>query len=176
MKYNTDKFTHGLIPHYERIFAPIKDKKIKLLEIGVLGGGSLKYWSDYFTDSVVVGIDINLPSIVFPSNVIVRKCNQNDSVAIEALAEEFGGFDVIIDDGAHFKKETENCFNILWKHVAPGGYYVIEDWAVGYWRNQSRYVGMTETITSIVERTPELGIISSNVIFNNHSIALFQKG
>ena len=46
----TDKFGWhaALLPVYERIFAPFRDRDISLLEIGTDGGGGLRMYADYF--------------------------------------------------------------------------------------------------------------------------------
>jgi len=50
------KWSH-YFPVYEKHFAPLRDKPIKLLEIGVLNGGSLEMWRKYFhPDSVIVDL------------------------------------------------------------------------------------------------------------------------
>ena len=36
-------------------------------------------------------------------------------------------WDIIIDDGGHYKDLMEISFATLWQFVAPGGYYIIED-------------------------------------------------
>jgi len=44
---------------YEKHFKALTEKPIKMLEIGILNGGSLQMWKKYFhPDSVIVGIDI----------------------------------------------------------------------------------------------------------------------
>ena len=40
--------------------------------------------------------------------------------------------DVIIDDGAHHNSINAGCFKYLFKHVAPGGVYIIEDLNTAY--------------------------------------------
>ena len=179
MQYDSDKLTNGLIFDYLIIFDAFKKKKIKLLEIGIFKGGSLQYWADYFThpETQIVGIDLNIPDITFPENVIVRQCDQNDSESLEALAKEFGGFDIIVDDGAHFRRETENCFRVLWDFVPPGGYYVIEDWAAGYWEDQPSYAGMVELITELIHKTPEIKVAGFNIVLSKgKALAFFRKG
>ena len=57
--YKTDKLEHGYIEIYESYFRSLKDKKLKILEIGIADGKSLLTWSDYFKNSVIVGIDIH---------------------------------------------------------------------------------------------------------------------
>ena len=36
----------------------LKKKKLKILEIGVSDGSSIKAWSEYFKSSLIIGIDI----------------------------------------------------------------------------------------------------------------------
>ena len=49
--YKTDKLEHGYIEIYESYFNQIKDKELKILEIGIADGKSLLTWSDYFKNS-----------------------------------------------------------------------------------------------------------------------------
>src|SRR3954467_8842795 len=59
--FATDKSSwgHDYLGFYEAHFAPLRYKPIKLLEIGVAGGGSLKVWENYFLEGTIVGADIN---------------------------------------------------------------------------------------------------------------------
>ena len=57
--YKTDKLEHGYIEIYESYFNQIKDKKLKILEIGIADGKSLLTWSDYFQNSKIIGVDIH---------------------------------------------------------------------------------------------------------------------
>ena len=45
---------------YERLFAPMRDSPVRLLELGVQNGGSLDIWSQFFPNAeAIVGCDIN---------------------------------------------------------------------------------------------------------------------
>ena len=62
--------------------------------------------------------------------------NQADRTVMEAiLAREFPGRDLnlIVDDASHFYAEARDAFNISFPYLAPGGHYVIEDWAWAHW-------------------------------------------
>ncbi len=48
------------------------------------------------------------------------------------MIEKVGGFDVVIDDGGHYMKPQQESFRVLFPHVRPGGYYIIEDVATSY--------------------------------------------
>ena len=64
----SDKLTHGYLSFYEDLFAAIRARPIRLLEIGVggfeqpddpsFGGHSLRMWRDFFPDAQIVGLDI----------------------------------------------------------------------------------------------------------------------
>ena len=179
MIYNTDKIANGLMENYKTLFSPLQYKKINFLEIGVLEGESLHYWNDYFRhpETVIVGLDLNLPEVEFGDRVKVFECNQNDNERLAFIAEKYGPFDIIIDDGSHFRKETENCFRLFFPYVTVGGYYVIEDWAAGYWRDRPLYGGMVEFINDIIAQIPELSICESRIILEkNKALAFFRKG
>ena len=49
---------HNLGPVYEEAFAPLRLEPIKLLEIGVQGGASIKSWLEYFPSAQIYGIDL----------------------------------------------------------------------------------------------------------------------
>lgn len=59
-KYITDKGDgHSYLPVYDQLFAPFKDKKCNVFEIGHSAGGALRLFDDYFThpETRIVGID-----------------------------------------------------------------------------------------------------------------------
>ena len=56
---NSHKWPH-YYPIYERVFSKLRLEPIKLLEIGVYKGASLRVWHNYFhSGSTVVGIDVD---------------------------------------------------------------------------------------------------------------------
>ncbi len=66
-KFDTDKNSrHTYLKHYDELFYPLKDKKIKMLEIGVHTGGSIMLWNKYFKDCTVFGMDINYSMVTHP--------------------------------------------------------------------------------------------------------------
>jgi hypothetical protein len=36
-------------------------------------------------------------------------------------------FDYIVDDGHHYQEHQQVSLGVLFEHVKPGGYYIIED-------------------------------------------------
>ncbi len=59
LKYDTDKAVHThYLRNYEHYFGDLRDKEIRLFELGVKEGGSLYLWRDYFERGLIVGLDI----------------------------------------------------------------------------------------------------------------------
>lgn len=126
MIYNSDKEEKGLFNVYDRLF---KEHNVSgtLLEIGVYQGGSLKYALD--RGFRVVGIDVNTSSVC-PEGADFHLINQGDPEALKKLSEQYGGWDVVIDDGCHIAPFVEASFDTLWPLTRK--MYVIEDWEVVY--------------------------------------------
>ena len=188
-EYETDKIQHNFIPYYERILGHLKDTPTRVLEIGVFMGGSCLLWSDFFAhpESKIIGLDIHLPDISDdPSRwrkVILEICDQNDIQRLEQIVTDFGPFDVIIDDASHRYRETLTCFQHLINHVKPEGYYVIEDWAVGYFKEAQHIYGdpsgktMVDLVTDITQDAPAMGLSGIEIILDDFkSLAFFRKG
>lgn len=132
--YDTDKSEH-YIARYERAFASLRDKPVRLLELGVKTGGSLQMWADFFPHGEIVGLDLN-PAEVRHDRIHVHLGYQQDVEVLDQISSEHApqGFDIIIDDASHLGEHTAASFAALYsRHLVPGGIYVLEDWGTGYW-------------------------------------------
>jgi len=130
----TDKGTvhnqrHGYTKEYELRFEPYRDKPIRVLEIGVKAGASIKTWLEYFINmELLVGVDINEYCRSWEQGVTrIEIGDQADPNFLKMLVDKYGKFDIIIDDGGHHMHQMQISFNYLWPMVNPGGIYVIED-------------------------------------------------
>lgn len=124
---------HGYAPHYDLFFTTMRDSPIKLLEIGVGGGESIRLWLDYFPNAKVFGVDK-----VHDTNPW-NKPGENDRYTFingDQSCETFWGcfladygdaWDVIVDDGSHVSSDIMASFRCLWPSVKSGGLYCIED-------------------------------------------------
>ena len=114
-------------PIYEELFSPLRAARLALLEIGIAAGNSLRAWCDYFPAARVHGIDLRIPPGEFPERVTMHEGDQSDIAFLRRVATAHGPFDVIIDDGSHKPDHWFASWRALAPHLAPGGYYVIED-------------------------------------------------
>lgn len=141
VKYGGDKLEHGYTEHYQRIFSPIRKKKLVVLEIGVggfddpnAGGESLRMWRDFFPNSGIYGIDIFDKHGIDGGRIKTFKGDQSSAEFLNGLVAEIGRPDIIIDDGSHQNPHVIASFNILFPHLADNGMYAIEDLYSSYWK------------------------------------------
>ena len=124
--WKTDK----ILPHqYFQAYARIAGElgpSARVCELGVLGGESLWMFRGLFPLGSVTGVDSNPDSIWPPGTVKVVALH--DDPALPGVLR--GPFDLIVDDGCHQGDVVQRSFALLWPLVRPGGYYVVEDWAV----------------------------------------------
>ena len=149
VKHNTDKSSvlHDYLFKYEKYFPFDRFDKLKILEIGVLNGSSLKTWEEYYENSEIIGIDINPDCKQYEKNRIrVEIGSQYDAEFLKMIGEKYGPFDLILDDGSHLNKHVIFSFKELWKYVKPHGLYVVEDAVTSYWPDYGGSPTGSETI------------------------------
>lgn len=126
----SQKYAH-YIPLYEWHFEPIRATARTVLEIGVLGGGSLAMWREYFPNAMIYGLDID------PDANRIKQLNPwLDRVEImigsifdhEVLANLASRqWDVVIDDGPHFTRQQIETAKALLPSIQTPGVYWVED-------------------------------------------------
>jgi hypothetical protein len=130
--YAVDKGSQGhnyINRVYENLLAHNKYNIKKFVEIGVYQGNSLRMWRSFFDgDTKIVGVDADIPTVkrgVDGCELIL--CDQTNNLDLKALSEKIKGADVILDDGCHKMEAQQKSLAILFKSLAPGGTYIIED-------------------------------------------------
>ena len=113
---------------YEKHFARFRGKSPVMLEIGVLGGGSLQMWKEYFGPGTqIVGLDINPKCKKFEEDGIdVVIGSQDDEAVLDDLLERYA-FDIVLDDGSHQMDHLNATFSHLYTAISPNGVYLLED-------------------------------------------------
>jgi hypothetical protein len=137
-RYDTDKAVHThYLRNYEHYFGGLRDREVRLFELGIKEGGSLYLWRDYFERGLIVGLDVEPVQLDDASGRIrTYQGMQQDTALLDRIARENApeGFDIIIDDCAHIGVLARASFWHLFEHhLKSGGVYIIEDWGTGYW-------------------------------------------
>lgn len=119
--------------HYFEIYQKHLEKyrhcDVRVLEIGVLGGGSLRLWREALgTKCRVWGVDID-PECVKHETTWCRVFvgDQGDVGFWRRIVEEIEAVDIVIDDGSHVPEDQIITFEQTWEMLRPGGVYICED-------------------------------------------------
>ncbi len=147
------KWSH-FFPIYEQHLSSFVNRPVRVLEIGVLGGGSLQYWKKWFGPSArIVGVDIDerCAEYVEPQ-ISVEIGSQNDVEFLRGVAERHGPFDVVIDDGSHTPSDVITTFECLYPLLAERGVYLVEDIEHSYYPEQGGGVGAEGSFVEYAKR------------------------
>lgn len=149
---------HHYFDIYSRYFEAYRDRPIRMLEIGVFRGGSLRMWKEYFhPDSTIVGIDIDKSCAAHElaeQNVFVRIGSQANPDFLAEVSREFGPFDIILDDGSHKTHHQIISFGALFKSaLKDGGCYMVEDMHTNYWL---KHVDSPETFIDVAKQMVDM--------------------
>lgn len=129
---------------YTTLFEKFRGKPITFLEIGVLNGGSLFMWRQYFGEQArIIGVEMNPEAVRWrEAGFEIHIGSQADPAFWRSLFEQIGPVDIILDDGGHTNRQqiitVANCL----EHVKDGGLLVVEDVHTSYtpkFGNPSRY-------------------------------------
>lgn len=130
-----DKWHHYL-PIYEKYLAPWRHRPVRMLELGVSRGGSMKLWREYLgPEAVLFGIDIDPACAPFDGQAAnVRIGSQADPKFLLSVVDEMGGIDIVLDDGSHISRHIRSSFDTLYPRLSVGGLYIVEDLHACYWK------------------------------------------
>jgi hypothetical protein len=154
---STDKYwVHGYTTIYDKLWDnAYRHNRLKILELGLLRGASLRLWHEAFPNAMIYGVDKNYNSWKKYTRgldrVEVWVGNEQDRDFMNQVAAK-GPFDIIVDDCGHHPQLQADAFEYLWPAVRRHGYYVIEDCHHSF---NSEYKG-PNFVTSIVQRVTEL--------------------
>jgi predicted O-methyltransferase YrrM len=111
---------------------------MRLLVLGILGGGSTALIASLAPSADVIAIDgLNDRSGPLDAWVAQRRARVTavfgvDQSDRDRLVEVAGGpLDLVFDDCSHRLEPTRASFEALFPLIRPGGAYVIEDWSHG---------------------------------------------
>lgn len=116
----------------------------RIVELGIHKGGSVVLYDQVFQPQRFLAVDIAAqapPALADyararPQLKLACATDQGDGAALDrACRDAFGDapLDLVIDDASHLLGLTQASFQHLFPRLAPGGLYVIEDWAWAHW-------------------------------------------
>ena len=155
-KYDTDKSSqrnnvtdhrhcHPYTLFYDGLFKGKKDENLKIAELGILDGGSLLMWKEYFPTSQIYGFEYDMNLI----RSFKQKFNndrihlgridvtQKDSI-VSAFESKNTQYDIIIEDTTHQFEDQIRVIENIYPYLKPGGILIIEDIFKSY--NEQDYI------------------------------------
>lgn len=153
---------------YDSLFSPYANKTITFVEVGVLHGGSLFMWRNFFGEKArIIGIDSNPAAKKWiDSGFEIFIGDQADPNFWNSFFSKVGKVHILLDDGGHTNLGQMQTFVSSMENIHPGGLIVIEDTHASYMRefgNPSKYsfISFAKSLIDLVNSRME-GIESKN--------------
>lgn len=157
IQHGTDKssLSHNYTPLYERYLGSMRGLTARniptLIELGWgghedpdAGGGSARMWRDWLPNFAILTVDNekkNIPADELNGWFQFELGSQADPALVTRIMRHIGNLQVVVDDASHLSSLTIKSFELLWPHLAPGGWYVVEDTHMAY---HDFYYGVAE--------------------------------
>lgn len=140
----TDKNTiHSYLPLYQKLLVGKRETAKNVLEIGILRGGSIKLWDDFFTHARVYGLDISSIDGVWDELINKEKITLLTSIDaydntffIEQFINKNMKFDFMLDDGPHTLESMKQFIRLYSQIMTDDGILIIEDVQSLDWINE----------------------------------------
>jgi len=143
--YDTDKSSqrqnvsdsrhcHPYTLFYDGLFRNKKHEKLKMAELGILEGGSLRMWQEYFENTEIYGFEyadhyINHYKDNFNMDRITL--SKIDVTSQQSISQTFSEldiqYDIIIEDTTHQFEDQIRVIENTYTYLKPGGLMIIED-------------------------------------------------
>jgi len=131
----TDKNTvHSYLDLYHELLINRKGSAINVLEIGILKGGSIKLWSDFFSNATVYGLDICDSSQVWDEiknkdriKLLTSYDAYNNDMFRNSFLNKGIKFDFMLDDGPHTLESMISFIQMYSQIMTDDGILIIED-------------------------------------------------
>ena len=125
---------HSYLPLYQDLLISKKETAKNVLEVGIEHGGSIKLWSDFFTNATVYGIDIMNINDVWEGiknkeKIILHTSSDayNNDFFITHFLNKNIKFDFMLDDGPHTLESMKAFIKLYSQIMTDDGILIIED-------------------------------------------------
>ena len=162
---------------YDDLLSKFKNTELTFVEIGILDGGSLFMWRNYFCPKArIIGIDLNPDAKKWESEGFeIFIGSQEDPKFWDEFFSAVGPVDIILDDGGHSNSQQITTAHHVIPHINDGGYLLVEDVHTSYmmkFGNPSRYsfinycLKIIEIINSRSSTLPKNNSRFRNIIYS----------
>lgn len=120
---------HGYSSIYQKYFLNIKNKDLKILELGSFYGNAAAAFYFYFKNAKIYSGDIYPDLFRYKSNRIENfyiNSSDEDSIKEVILKRELN-YDIIMEDASHSLKDQIISLFMLFKTISAGGLFICEE-------------------------------------------------
>ena len=150
---------------YDRLLSKFIGQPITFVEIGVLDGGSLFMWRDFFGEGArIIGVDLNPNATKWREHGFEIYIGDQSSPQFWVnFFREIGDIDVLLDDGGHRNIQQIVTVQSSLPHVLDGGLIIVEDTQTSFMKfetfQRSSFVNfLKQKIDSLYARSDELNL------------------
>lgn len=150
---NSSRHSHPYTCFYHSLFKSARNHPLKICELGILHGASLKMWREYFSNVQIFGYEYDLEYISnfrkheydnVPSHIIPHirpiQLSQIDVTSRDNISQQMNNmgvtYDLIIEDTTHQMNDQINVVLEATKYLNPGGILIVEDIFLKYDENE----------------------------------------
>lgn len=145
----SDKFTdHAYEEVYEAEFSGKAELPLKIVEIGIGGGQSLRMWTAYFKNADITALEFHKDHYGHNPETGFQ-CPPAKSVFVDAYLQssadlfEDNSLDYLLEDGNHTPENQTKCIQLYFKKLKIGGKMIIED---------MRYVELFQEFEEVIKQ------------------------
>ena len=168
---------------YEEMFNKYVGKKITFVEVGVLQGGSLFMWREYFgKDARIIGIDLHPNAKELEKHGFeIYIGSQSDKNFWRNFYTKVGKIDILLDDGGHVNDQQIVTLSESVNNINDDGIIMTEDVHTSYFKkfgNPSKYsyINYSKYLIDVVNsRFPETEIKKNNFRNKIYSISFYES-
>jgi hypothetical protein len=119
---------------YDALFGRYRGQAITFVEVGILGGGSLFMWRDFFGPKArIIGIDLNPAALRWQEHGFeIHIGSQSDPQFWKDFRTKVGEVDILLDDGGHTYAQQIITTEAMLGAIRDGGVLVVEDTHTSY--------------------------------------------
>ncbi len=167
---------------YDKLFSPYAGKKIVFVEVGVLNGGSLFMWRDFFGENArIIGIDFSPLAKKWEADGFeIFVGNQSDEKFWDSFKKEVGMIDILLDDGGHTYEQQVVTVESMIPAIRDGGLLVVEDTHTSYMHefggpSNRSFISYSKNIVDGINN--RFGLLKKNrpPEKNIHSVSFFES-
>ena len=126
-KYFSTKHTN-YFSIYDSLFLSYVGLPITFVEVGILGGGSLHMWRDFFGPQArIIGIDNNPEAIKWKNDFEIFIGDQSNPAFWVDFFTKIGPVDILLDDGGHTNAQQIQTVISSINNIKSKGLIVVED-------------------------------------------------